>query len=99
MLCATLQPRGVHFGRPNVTLPIAQVEKFRAQGLSWPKIQAETKIAEDTLLGGAANLVSLTRKSYAGPLEVGEAPITVRASYNGLWRVNQFAKDLFGRIS
>jgi DNA invertase Pin-like site-specific DNA recombinase len=41
--------RGIRFGRPNVAVPIAQIEKLRQKGLSWRAIQTETGIAKDTL--------------------------------------------------
>jgi DNA invertase Pin-like site-specific DNA recombinase len=41
--------RGIRFGRPNVPVPIAQIEKLRQKGLSWRAIQTETGIAKDTL--------------------------------------------------
>jgi DNA invertase Pin-like site-specific DNA recombinase len=41
--------RGIRFGRPNVPVPIAQIEKLRQKGLSWRAIEAETGIAKDTL--------------------------------------------------
>src|SRR5215469_3464190 len=41
--------RGVRFGRPNVAVPLAEIEKLRKRGLSWRGIEAETGIAKDTL--------------------------------------------------
>jgi DNA invertase Pin-like site-specific DNA recombinase len=41
--------RGVRFGRPNVAVPLAKIEKLRKEGLSWRGIEAETGIAKDTL--------------------------------------------------
>ena len=41
--------RGVRFGRPNVAVPLAEIEKLRKRGLSWCGIEAETGIAKDTL--------------------------------------------------
>jgi DNA invertase Pin-like site-specific DNA recombinase len=41
--------RGIRFGRPNVPVPIAQIEKLRQKGLSWRAIEAQTGIAKDTL--------------------------------------------------
>jgi DNA invertase Pin-like site-specific DNA recombinase len=41
--------RGVRFGRPNVAVPLAQIEKLRQKGLSWRVLEAQTGIAKDTL--------------------------------------------------
>ena len=41
--------RGVRFGRPNVSVPVSQIEKLREKGFSWREIQAQTGFAKDTL--------------------------------------------------
>ena len=41
--------RGVRFGRPNVAVPVTEIEKLRKKGLSWREVEAETGMAKDTL--------------------------------------------------
>jgi len=46
--------RGVRFGRPNVAVPVAEIERLRKKGLSWREVEARTGIAKDTLRRGFA---------------------------------------------
>ena len=43
--------KGKRLGRPRISIPVAKVERLRAQGLSWTKISLRVGVPKATLCG------------------------------------------------
>lgn len=48
--------KGKRLGRPRVAVDVAQIQRLRASGLSWPKIARELELSVGTVHGAAARL-------------------------------------------